>query len=217
MATNDLNMNSLLRNRWSLSRIKGGIFHRARKARTLPIRRRLGKLVRTLDDRGFAIVSNNCVAGQLYEMAAIAKQTPTAGLYFRGSAYPEFLDDLAKNDLSRWFPIDPSTLGIDRESSTPALTRGLESAIVFLHYPDAELAAEKWNSRVGRLRNRKLIVLASLRDGIESSMMDSARTRYDHFHFLSDAPTPPADEAILDKAILRRLARFLERVLERAE
>lgn len=179
----------------------------------MTVRRRLSRIVVQLDRHNFVLVANNCVAGLLYEIASLPKKTPTVGMFFRGDAYPSFLDALADNDLSSWAPIHADELLTDEKTNSPVLLREGKPAVVFLHYRDPVVAAEKWNSRFHRLDGRKPIIIASLRDGIEDTMLTRAQTRFRNLFVIGPSPAPPADEVILDVRLLQRLASFLDDVL----
>ena len=194
-------------------RLTNALSFRARLLATLPIRSRLGRQVRELDASGFALISNNCLAGQLYEMAGRPKATPTAGLYFIGDSYGHFLDDLADGKADAWSSIDPGQLTIYGPQNCAMLRTGDEAGIVFLHYPDPKVAARKWNDRFPRLEGRERVVIASLRDGIEERMLNRAKSQYRHLFIAGPAPAPPADEFALDRRWLKQLAQFFDRVL----
>ena len=195
------------------ARLRRAVELRYRRLRTLLIRRRLGRLVARLDTAGYVLVANNCVAGILYETAGLPKRTPTVGMFFRGDAYAAFLDGLADRNLSAWTPIRADELVTDERTGSPVLMRGGKPAVVFLHYHDPAVAAEKWNDRFSRLEGREPIVIASLRDGIEEAMLARAKAHFRHLFVIGPAPAPPADAVILDARLLDRLAAFLDGVL----
>jgi hypothetical protein len=198
-----------------LKRFFHALRHRWRRLETAPIRRRLGEQVRLLDTRGFVIVSNNCIAGQLYDFGGIRKASPTAGLFFRGHAFPQFLKDLSNGDDRCWSDIAADRLTIDQARQCPVLELGPDAGITFLHYRDAELAAGKWNNRYPRMAGRTKVVIASLRDGIDERMLAEAKACFAHFHVVGPAPAPPADQFVLDRRRLEHLATFFDRVLDR--
>lgn len=200
----------------TLARIRDAITLRYRRLQTVSTRRRLRRTVARLDAAGYVLVANNCVAGLLYEIAALQKRTPTVGMFFRGDAYATFLDGLAGHDLSAWTPIYADELVTDERSGSPVLMRNGKPAIVFLHYRDPVIAAEKWNSRFHRLDGREPIVIASLRDGIEEAMLARAKIRFRHMFVIGPTPAPPADEVILNARLLHRLATFLEDIATNA-
>src|SRR4051794_27862153 len=93
-----------------LRRFKSSAHRRLGELRTSGLRARLRTQVRELDARGISIISNNCVAGILYEMAGLPKRSPTAGIYFSDLAYARFLDDLAKSRTEFWTELEPTDL-----------------------------------------------------------------------------------------------------------
>lgn len=182
---------------------------------TIAIRQRLSRQMILLDQRGFSLIANNCVAGLLYEMASLPKRTPTIGLFFRNAAFPSFLKDLADGDLSAWTPINADALGVDKRSGFPALIQDRKLAIVFLHYHNPIIAAQKWNDRFARIVGRKIIVVASLRDGLISAMLTEIPACFQDVFVIGPAPAPPADEVLLNRGVLQRLSLFFDGVLAR--
>jgi len=198
-------------------RLLNAIGYRAKLLATLPIRRRLGRQVRALDGGGFALISNNCLAGQLYEMARLRKATPTAGIYFLGNSFARFLDDLADDETATWAHIEPAQLGVHESQQCPILWTDDGAGIVFLHYPDPTVASRKWNNRFRRLAGRKLVVITSLRDGLDQSMLGRAVRQYQHIFIAGPAPAPPADEFVLDRKWLKQLSFFLDNIQPAAQ
>lgn len=196
-----------------LKRLLNALRYRWKRLATSRLRHTLGQQVRALDAGGFVLVSSNCLAGQLYEMAALRKASPTAGLFFSGRAFAQFLDAVASGEDQTWSRLGAERLAMDVVKRCPVLTLGPDSAIVFLHYGDPELAVAKWNSRFPRMSWREKIVIASLRDGLDEAMLADAKQHYRHIFIAGPEPTPPADQVVLDRRILARLSDFLGGVL----
>lgn len=111
----------------------------------------------------FSIISNNCWGGSVYRYFGLPYQSPTAGLYFFASDYVRFSANL------RHYLALPLEFIDARESShydvlkkrgevnkPIALIDDVE--IVFLHYPTAKDAAEKWCRRVDRINWDNLFI-----------------------------------------------------------
>lgn len=111
----------------------------------------------------FSIISNNCWGGSVYRFFGLPYQSPTAGLYFFASDYVRFSANL------RHYLALPLEFIDARESShydvlkkrgevnkPIALIDDVE--IVFLHYPTAKDAAEKWCRRVDRINWDNLFI-----------------------------------------------------------
>ncbi|MEG3123110.1 DUF1919 domain-containing protein [Sphingomonas sp. GB1N7] len=199
----------------ALTHIRTSLSVRANTVMTISVRRRLGNQMIALDQRGFALLANNCVAGLLYELAALPKRTPTVGIFFRDEAFPAFLDDYARGDLTAWTPVNAADLAVDPVSECPMLLHQGKPAIIFLHYRDPQIAARKWNGRFSRLDGRKPIVIASLRDGLEAPMLSRIPSQYDDIFVIGPAPAPPAELVMLNRPLLRRLAKFFDGILAR--
>jgi hypothetical protein len=179
---------------------------------TRSIRHRLAILVLQLDRRGFVFISNNCIAGQLYEMAGLEKRSPTAGLFFRNGAYRDFLKDLATGKTASWSHVSPDTLRVDLMLRCPIWDHGADNDIVFLHYPDPSVASRKWNSRFPRMQGRKPIVIATLHGGVNGDQMLEVKPRFEHFAIMETSRSR-IDNDGLDRCYLGRLHLFLEAVL----
>jgi uncharacterized protein (DUF1919 family) len=196
-----------------LRRIKSSAHRRFGGLRTASERGQLRDQVRKLDSEGISIVSNNCLAGILYELAELPKQSPTAGLYFWGLAYAQFLEDLAAGSLGRWEEFEAANLERKQSQNCWALPVSGGGELVFLHYPDAADAVTKWRRRIERLRGRTLLLISSTTDGIT---LDSLRKPLEHFRYtftVEGEPAPPADDLILNSIFLHDLSDYLSLIL----
>lgn len=185
---------------------------RIRLARTALIRKKVRDQMRMLGEHGISIVSNNCVAGNLYELAAIRKETPTAGLWFSNSCFALFLKDLASGAFARWEGITSSNLAYDRERRC-WVKRFDEGEIVFLHYASPELASEKWNKRLERIKGRELIVIAWPQGGLTREMLEGPSRLFRHFLVIGEHGPDPWDEYGFHPAFLRRFSEFAGAIL----
>lgn len=118
----------------------------------------------------FSIISNNCWGGSVYRYFGLPYQSPTAGLYFFASDYVRFSANLRHYlALPLEFIDARESLHYDvlkkrGEVDKPiALIDGVE--IVFLHYPTAKDAAEKWYRRVDRINWDNLFIKFSQMNG----------------------------------------------------
>lgn len=118
---------------------------------------------RRIKSRDFTIISNNCWAGRVYQYLDMPYLSPTAGLYFFADDYLKFVSDLRRylETPLRFIPAEESKYyeELKRRNQTGKPIGLLDDVeIVFLHYPTAEEAAEKWNRRKDRVNYDKLIV-----------------------------------------------------------
>lgn len=194
------------------NRIASSIRRRLGETRTAPLRKRLRAQMREIDDRGFAVVSNNCIAGILYDLADLPKVSPTAGIYFRDGAFVQFLNDLSNDNPDRWRLV-ANDLVFEAAQSCWAYQAGTAGRLVFLHYPTAEAAASKWTRRLDRLRTRRPIILGSTTDGIELASLRSAQEAFPFALTVAGDPAPPADDLILNAEFLNDLSSFFDRIL----
>jgi len=195
-------------------RIRSSLRWRLAKPLSLPLRRKLKIQLRQVDEQGISIVSNNCVAGILYELADLPKRSPTAGIYFAGAAYARFLEDLAQDRLESWARIDPSRLVFKEEQSCWALPVQGGGELVFLHYASPEEAVSKWERRVERMRGRIPFVISSIQGGITLDSVKAALEQIPYSMTVDGDPAPAADELVMDMRFLRDLSVFLGRTFQ---
>jgi uncharacterized protein (DUF1919 family) len=177
------------------------------------IRTQIAAQVAELDRRNISILSNNCVAGILYEWAELPKQTPTAGVYFVGPAYGQFLCDLAADHLDSWTGFTPSSLEYKETQQCWVLPGPTGGELVFLHYAEASVAVEKWTRRLARLAGRTPLVFSSIRDSIDPDSLATVLAQFRMTFTVSGSPAPPADELVLDRRVLARFSSYLDDVL----
>lgn len=113
------------------------------------------------------IISNNCLAGFIYQDLNLAYTSPTAGLYFFFPDYIDFLSDLKSNLQlplifveSSKYPIGNERLRTSKHSYPVALLGG-KFEIHFLHYETVEEAKSKWERRVARVNFNNLLILGT--------------------------------------------------------
>ena len=198
------------------NRVGSSLRRRFGEIRTSSIRRKLAAQMRELDRRNVSIISNNCVAGILYEWAGLPKQTPTAGIYFVGPAYAQFLVDLAANELDHWTRLTPSSLVYKEAQHCWSLPGPAGGELVFLHYPDATVAMDKWRRRLERLRGRTPLIISSVRDSIDPVSLAAVLSQFRLTFTVGGDPAPPADELVLNGRFLRSFSDYLDNVLAAA-
>ena len=125
---------------------------------------------KTLKNRQFTIISNNCWGGEVYEYYNLQKQSPTVGLFFMADDYIKFiehLDDYIAAELRFIKPIEsrwkdwPQVYGDKRFGYYPVgvlSSNDEEIEIFFLHYHSEEEARSKWQRRCERINWDKLLV-----------------------------------------------------------
>lgn len=179
--------------------------------RTTFIRKDLGNRVRRLDIENHVLISNNCISGQLYEMAGIQKRSPTAGLFFRNGAYARFLHSLANREWQPWASVSRSELTFDQERRCPVWDLGDGDEVVFLHYRDSESAARKWTERFERMMHRRPIIIATMRDGIDPNEIAALKERFEYFVMMQPCSSSIDNDGV-DIRYLSELSGFLGRV-----
>ncbi len=118
---------------------------------------------RSVKNKNFSVISNNCWAGRLYQYLDMPYLSPTAGLYFFAPDYIKFVSDLRRYlDIPLRF-IKPEESKyyeeIKKRNQTDKPIGILDDVeIVFLHYKTQEEAEEKWNRRKERINFDNIII-----------------------------------------------------------
>lgn len=118
---------------------------------------------RKLKDENFTIISNNCWGGTVYESYGIIKKSPTVGMFIMPEDYLKFIANLdhyfrlplefINPDESKWKEV----LQNKSNWNTYLICRLGDIELHMLHYHDKEIARRKWESRVKRVNNKKMI------------------------------------------------------------
>lgn len=124
---------------------------------------------KSIKNKDFSIISNNCWAGRVYQYLDMPYLSPTAGLYFFAPDYIKFVSNLRRyldtplqfieSEDSKYYE------EIKRRNQTDKPIGILDDVeIVFLHYKTREEALEKWNRRKSRVNFDNIIIKFSRMD-----------------------------------------------------
>lgn len=118
---------------------------------------------RSIKNKDFSIISNNCWAGRVYQYLDMPYLSPTAGLYFFAPDYIKFVSDLRRYLDTPLRFINPEESKyyneIKKRNHTDKPIGILDDVeIVFLHYKTREEAEEKWNRRKERVNFDNIIL-----------------------------------------------------------
>ncbi len=121
---------------------------------------------RSVKNKDFTVISNNCWAGKVYQYLDMPYLSPTVGLYFFASDYLNFISDLHHYlDMPlKFVPAEESKYYQQlKERNQLDKPIGLldDVEIVFLHYKSAQEAEEKWNRRKARVNFDNIIIKTS--------------------------------------------------------
>jgi uncharacterized protein (DUF1919 family) len=113
------------------------------------------------------IISNNCLAGFIYQDMGYSYLSPTIGLYFFFPDYIDFLSDLENNlklDIN-FVAKSKYSIGNDRikyaKHKYPIGLLGGKFEVHFLHYHSEEEAKQKWKRRLERINLDNLIIIGT--------------------------------------------------------
>lgn len=124
---------------------------------------------KSIKNKNFSVISNNCWAGRVYQYLDMPYLSPTAGLYFFAPDYIKFVSDLRRYLATELRFIEPEESKyyeeIKKRNQTDKPVGILDDVeIVFLHYKTKEEAAEKWNRRKERVNFDNIILKFSRMD-----------------------------------------------------
>lgn len=124
---------------------------------------------KSIKNKNFSVISNNCWAGRVYQYLDMPYLSPTAGLYFFAPDYIKFVSDLRRYLATELRFIEPEESKyyeeIKKRNQTDKPIGILDDVeIVFLHYKTKEEAAEKWNRRKKRVNFDNIILKFSRMD-----------------------------------------------------
>ncbi len=124
---------------------------------------------KSIKNKDFTIISNNCWAGRCYQYLDMPYLTPTVGLYFFADEYLRFVSDLhyylsielefIKPENSKYY----NELKIRNQLNRPIGKLG-DVEIVFLHYKTETEAKEKWDRRKQRVNFDNILIKFSRMD-----------------------------------------------------
>lgn len=116
-----------------------------------------------LNNTDFTIISNNCWGGIVYEWFGLKKLSPTVGTFFFAEDYIKFV-----KNLREYLEAPLSFIAFEDSDYYESLKKMncrrcpvgkiKDIEIFFLHYPDEDIARDKWERRVKRVNYENLIV-----------------------------------------------------------
>ena len=125
----------------------------------LTVKRR-GKKLHCKD---FTIISNNCWGGTVYESYGMQKLSPTVGMFIMPDDYLKFISRLdyyldqplvfIDPDLSKW----KRELEGRKNWKTYLIGKLDDIELHMLHYHDENSAKSKWEARIKRVNNNRLL------------------------------------------------------------
>ncbi|HEX5126749.1 MAG TPA: DUF1919 domain-containing protein [Rhodocyclaceae bacterium] len=124
------------------------------------------KLRKVFGGLGYSFIASNCIGGRFSQILGEQYLSPTVGLWFAPSDFLRFVENLHANLAS-----DP--VMDDKASAIHGCPVGIinDIRIVFLHYPNFEVALQRWNARRKRVAADKIVLISSDRDGATYEQM----------------------------------------------
>jgi uncharacterized protein (DUF1919 family) len=128
-------------------------------------RQRFRNNIYKIQQKGFTIISNNCVGSIFYQLLNLPYNTPTIGLFFFAPCFVKFASNLREYLREDLVQIEESryTLGnIKREANHMyPLGKLGDIEIHFMHYASWDEALQKWTRRAKRIRFDNIFIIST--------------------------------------------------------
>lgn len=115
-------------------------------------------------NKDVTLISNNCWAGITYEYLNLKFNSPTIGLYFMADEYIEFLknfDDCVNGEIRFISYTESKYKDYLINEKLQNMVIGILSndiEVFFLHYPNENVARDKWVRRCKRINKNNMII-----------------------------------------------------------
>jgi len=148
-----------------------------------------------LQENDFTIISNNCVAGYMYQDIEAKYNSPTIGLQFPQEDFVKFCDSFA-HYLEQPIVLDPNPNQEEfkkvggKEIDFPVGRLG-DLTIFFQHYKTIDDAIAKWNDRKKRIVSDKLLFVFMAYDSTPDQILhDFNALKIPNSIILTNSPRP---------------------------
>lgn len=121
----------------------------------------INKERRKLKNRGFSIISQNCIGGVFYHDMKMKFLSPTINLFFKE---PDFIKFVL--NIEYYLNLD---IEVYWNEEYPVGKLG-DIHIFFMHYNSCKEARDAWNKRKKRVNLNKLFIIATDRDGFNDNV-----------------------------------------------
>lgn len=131
--------------------------------------------IRSLQNKNFSIISNNCWGGQVYRSYGLPYTSPTIGLFIMPKDYIKFISDLTyylEKDL-KFIYRNQSKYRIYLEEHVDhncpiGILEDIE--IIFLHYTSENDAYNNWNRRKKRVNFENVLLNLMIRTSVHAKI-----------------------------------------------
>lgn len=122
---------------------------------------------RQLKNKGFSIISQNCIGSVMYSDLNHSFLSPTINLYMGASDFVRFVERLD-------YYLSMELRQIESKETYPVGVLD-DVCIHFVHYPSFAEAKRKWEERKKRVNYDKLFIIMTDRDGCDQESIDRFR------------------------------------------
>lgn len=187
-------------------KVKGFLINQINKVKNFFHNIRRFFIKRSIKNRDFSIISNNCWAGRAYQYLGMPYLSPTVGLYFFAPDYIKFVSNLCHYlDASLRF-INPEESKyydelVKRNQTDKPIGIIDDVEIVFLHYKSKEEAEEKWNRRKRRVNyNNVILKFSRMNLCTEKEIKEFCELSFDNKFVFNTNPNPEFSSEIYWKS-----------------
>lgn len=114
------------------------------------------KLQERLNNKDFTIISSTCVGGKIYHDLGLKFTSPTINLWIGATDFIKFVNDL-RYYLEKCDLIEVKNTS--EEQPVGSLGEGNKKILIhFTHYPNFQIAKQKWNVRKKRVNYKKIFI-----------------------------------------------------------
>ena len=155
---------------------------------------------RNLRNHDFTIISNDCIAGGIYQKLGLKYTTPTIGTFFFAEDYIKFLENfeyylkqtptfIKKSRHAEADSLYPQLIQARKNNPYPIGLLGNNVEIHFLHYLNKIEALNKWQQRVKRINIENLFIIYSDKYRFREEYLDRfEKLPFKHKIFFSATP-----------------------------
>lgn len=144
-----------------------GVFSKINKLISLLFfrKRKVKKMQSQLENKGFTLISSNCIGGLLYHDLKHEFLSPTVNLFYdTAEDYIKFCENLK-------YYISLDMIEVDSDYSYPIGQIG-DIKLHLVHYKSFNEAKEKWNKRKQRINFDKIFIISTDRNGLYDELLE---------------------------------------------
>ena len=125
---------------------------------------KIATIRRSLENKNFTLISQNCIGGVFYHDMKLQFQSPTINLFFNADDFVRFVSNLD-------YYINNAILSVETGERYPIGFLD-DIAIHFMHYRSISEAENAWLRRIERIQWDRIVVCSTDRDGFNKQTFE---------------------------------------------